>query len=134
MVVHHIKGDGETSRGRSSKRHLFVGCMGNGGDATGSCVDEGTLTQAAAPYIPLALEYSKKDQSAMTLRKLLLIHQQMNQPLTQLNRAPLATPLYVTKFTYSLSFICHVSYTERRTTRALYRIRKERSKDSTIPL
>ena len=40
----------------------------------------------------------------------------------------------VTNLLILLSFICHVSYTERRTTRALYRIRKERSKGSTIPL
>ena len=38
------------------------------------------------------------------------------------------------EFTYSLSFIRHVSYAERRTTRVLYRIRKERSKGPTIPL
>jgi len=69
------------------------GWMGSGGDATGSCVDGGSLTQAAALYIPSAPEGSEKDQSAKTLRKLPLIHQLMNQPLTQLNKAPLAAPL-----------------------------------------
>jgi len=43
-------------------------------------------------------------------------------------------PLLCHEFTYSLSFIRHVSYAERRTTRVLYRIQKERSKGSTIPL
>ena len=71
----------------------MFGWVGSGGDATGSCVDGGSLTQAAAPYILLAPECSKQNQSAMTLRKLLLIPQPMNQPLTQLNGTPLVAPL-----------------------------------------
>ena len=51
---------------------------------------------------------------------------------TTANANAIATACH--KFTYSLSFIRHVSYAERRTTRVLYRIRKERSKGSTIPL
>jgi len=53
------------------------------------------------------------------------------------NNIPLATGKKIHRcheFTYSLSFIRHVSYTEWRTTHVLYRIRKERSKGSTIPL
>jgi len=71
----------------------MFGWVGSGGDATGSCVDGGSLTQAAAPYIPSAPESSERDQSAKTLRKLPLIHQPMNQPLTQLNGTPLVAPL-----------------------------------------
>jgi len=71
----------------------MFGWVGSGGDATGSGVDGGSLTQAAAPYIPSAPESSERDQSAKTLRKRLLIHQPMNQPLTQLNGTPLVAPL-----------------------------------------
>jgi len=52
----HIKGDRDTSRGRSSEQDCLLGWIGSGGDATSSCVDEGSLTQAAAPYITGTLQ------------------------------------------------------------------------------
>jgi len=85
----------ETRAGEEAVKDIvcLVGWIGSGGDATGSCVDGESLTQAAAPYIPLAPECSDKNQSATILRKLPLIHQTMNLPLIQLNRAPLHAPL-----------------------------------------
>jgi len=85
----------ETRAGKEAVKGIvgLAGWIGSGGDATGSCVDGGSLTQAAAPYIPLAPECSDKNQLAMILRKLPLIHQPLNQPLTQLNKAPLNAPL-----------------------------------------
>jgi len=83
----------ETRAGEEAVKDIVFGWIGSGGDATGSCVDGGSLTQAAAPYIPSAPECSDRNQSATILRKLPLIHQPMNQPLTQLNRAPLDAPL-----------------------------------------
>jgi len=85
----------ETRAGEEAVKGIvcLVGWIGSGGDATGSCVDRKSLTQAAAPYIPSALKYSNKSQSATILRKLPLIHQLMNQPLTQLNEASLVAPL-----------------------------------------
>ena len=49
------------SRGRSSERHCWLSRIGSSGDATGSCVDGGSLTQTPAPYIPPAPEYSDKE-------------------------------------------------------------------------
>jgi len=42
-----------------------VGWVDSGGDATGSCVDGESLTQAAAPYKPSAPECSDRNQSAI---------------------------------------------------------------------
>ena len=76
----------------SGLRHCWTGWFGSGGDATGSCVDGETLTQAAAPYIPSALGCSNRISQPWPW-KLMLFNQPMNQQLTQLNRAPLPTPL-----------------------------------------
>ena len=70
----------ETRAGEEAVKDIVIGWIGSGGDATGSCVDGGSLTPTAASYIPSAPKCSEEDQPAGTLRKLPLIHQPMNQP------------------------------------------------------